>query len=102
MKSEIYKIGRSLGLDKKDIDKVLSSNSRQMGNTAGALVADVYKSGTDYGAVSPKDLYKSGDLYGTVAPKDLYKGGNMYGVVAPKDLYKGGNMYGTVAPEDLL
>ena len=32
---------------------------------------DLYKSGGDYGTISPKEVYKSGGLYGTVSPKDF-------------------------------
>ena len=46
---------------------------------------DVYKSGGDYGVVSPKEVYKSGGLYGVVSPKDVYKSGGFYGIVSTKD-----------------
>jgi len=45
----------------------------------------LYKSGGDYGTVSPKDVYKSGGRYGTVSPKDVYKSGGLYGAVSQKE-----------------
>ena len=57
-KNKIYELGKTLGLDKKDIDNVLSPK-------------EIYKAGTIYGTVSPKEIYKAGTIYGTVSPKDL-------------------------------
>ena len=33
----------------------------------------------------PIDLYKSGGDYGTISPKEVYKSGGRYGVVSIKD-----------------
>jgi hypothetical protein len=82
MQNKIYKIGRTLGLNKKDINSVLSSKSA----SAGYSTKEIYKSGTIYGTVNSKEIYKSGTIYGTVTPKEVYKSGNHYGTISPKDL----------------
>ena len=98
MNAEIYKIAKNLGLDKKDVDKVLSaSNASGMSNNA---AVDVYKAGTRYGTVSSADLYKAGTEYGTVSPKDVYKAVTYYGTVSARDLYKAGTYYGTISIND--
>jgi len=64
-KKDIYEIGKALGLDKHDVDNILSADS-QTSTNAGAS-ADVYKAGTRYGTVSSADLYKAGTRYGTIS-----------------------------------
>jgi len=86
MKSDVYKIGKTLGLNKKDIDNVLSAKQTQTGDTAGIPSSDLYKSGSDYGTVSPKEIYKGGNYYGTISPKELYKSGSRYGTIGSVDL----------------
>jgi len=71
MKNEIYEIGKSLGLEKQDIDKILSIGSTDASGMPNNAAVDVYKAGTRYGTVSSADLYKSGMLYGTVSIKDF-------------------------------
>jgi len=83
MKNSIYKSAKDLGLDKKDVDIVLSSSRNSNCNSAGV---DLYKAGTDYGTVSPKELYKAGTEYGTVSPKEIYKADTKYGTISPEDL----------------
>jgi len=85
MKNDIYKVGKSLGLNKKDIDNILSASPKQTGDKADAPAVDLYKSGGKYGTVSPQDIYKSGTDYGTVSPKEIYKSGTYYGTISPKD-----------------
>ena len=80
--NSIYEVGKSLGLEKKDIDKVTSIKVEK----SNILHADIYKAGTKYGTVSPQSLYKAGTDYGTISPKELYKGGTRYGTISPKDL----------------
>jgi len=55
IKTDIYKIGKTLGLGKKEIDEVISAGS---GKTSGIenSVADIYKAGTRYGTVSVKEF----------------------------------------------
>jgi len=74
MKSNIYKITKSLGLGKSDVDRIVSNPE------------NVYKAGAFYGTVSPKDVYKAGTYYGTVSSRDLYKAGTYYGTISVKDL----------------
>jgi hypothetical protein len=69
MKNEIYEIGKSLGLGKQDIDKVLLTNN--VSGTSNNAATDVYKAGTRYGTVSSADLYKAGTRYGTISIKDF-------------------------------
>ena len=97
-KTDIYKIGECLGLDKKDINKVLSAKHKGSDSPC----VDTYKAGTKYGTVSPKECYKAGTRYGTVSPKEMYKAGTRYGTVSPKELYKAGTRYGTISPYDLI
>jgi hypothetical protein len=97
-RNNIYNIVAGLGLSKKDVDDVLSSQAKN--KTVSADSPDLYKAGTDYGTVSPKDVYKAGTRYGTVNSKDIYKAGTIYGTVASKDIYKAGTIYGTVSIKD--
>ena len=98
MEKNIYQIAKNLGLDKKDVDKVLSSKNANSDSPC----VDTYKAGTKYGTVSPKECYKAGTRYGTVSPKEMYKAGTRYGTVSPKELYKAGTRYGTISPYDLI
>ena len=82
MKSDIYEIGKNLGLGKKDIDKVVSVKEANSENPS----VETYKAGSKYGTSSPKQLYKSGSWYGTYSPKELYKAGTEYGTISPKDI----------------
>jgi len=85
MKSSIYKITKSLGLEKSDVDKVMSNSARDNNAKHVAASVDLYKAGTEYGTVSPKDVYKAGTYYGTVSSRDLYKAGTYYGTISVKD-----------------
>jgi hypothetical protein len=69
MNAEIYKVAKNLGLNKKDVDKVLSTNNAS--GTSNNAATDVYKAGTRYGTVSSADLYKAGTRYGTISIKDF-------------------------------
>jgi len=84
-KNKIYELGKTLGLDKKDIDKVLSAKPKTT-ETVKTPAVDMYKAGTKYGTISHLDLYKGGILYGTISPKELYKAGTRYGTISPNDL----------------
>jgi len=101
-KDNIYKLGKILGLDKKDIDNVLSAKLRISTEGINTPAVDVYKAGTRYGTLSSKELYKAGSRYGTLSPKELYKAGTHYGAVSPRELYKDGTYYGTISPKDFL
>jgi len=70
-KNKIYKLGKTLGLDKKDIDSVLSAKTKNTYATTNTPAADMYKAGNLYGTLSSKELYKAGNLYGTLSPNDL-------------------------------
>ena len=83
MSKKIYAIAKGLGLEKKDVDGVLSGATSS--KTSDNVSADVYKAGTEYGTVSAKDVYKAGTYYGTVSSKDLYKAGTYYGTISIKD-----------------
>jgi len=69
MNLRMYKAARNLGLSKKDVDRIMSSN----------------KAGTDHGNVGSSDVYKAGTRYGTVSSSDVYKAGTRYGTISPKD-----------------
>lgn len=84
MKANIYKIAKNLGLDRKDIDGIMS-NSVSTTNRPASVSDNTYKAGTEYGTVSPKEIYKAGTWYGTVSVKDVYKAGTLYGTVSIKD-----------------
>ena len=101
-KNKIYKLGKTLGLDKKDIDNVLSAKTKNTYETTNTPAADMYKAGTRYGTTSRQEIYKAGTDYATISHKELYKAGNLYGTLSPKELYKAGNFYGTISPNDLL
>ena len=58
MNKKIYRNTRHLGLEKKEVDNILSKNG-------------TYKAGTYYGTISVKDIYKAGTYYGTLSIKDL-------------------------------
>ena len=58
MNRNIYKLAKTLSLDKKDVDAILSNPG-------------IYKAGTSYDTVSCKDLYKACTDYGTVSIKDF-------------------------------
>ena len=58
LNKKIYKVARSIGLNRKDVDSITSNEG-------------IYKAGTWYGTVSAKDIYKAGTSYGTVSPKDF-------------------------------
>ncbi len=64
-KKDIYEIGKALGLNKNDIDEVLSASFQRNANADAS--ADVYKAGTRYGTVSSADIYKAGTRYGTIS-----------------------------------
>jgi len=68
LEKKIYRIGRSLGLDKNDIDTVIKTPHKISSYTP---TADIYKNGTDYGTVSPIDVYKIGSKYGTISSNDF-------------------------------
>jgi len=99
-KDNIYNIGKNLGLEKTDIDNVLSAKSRTT-EIANTPAVDVYKAGTRYGTLSSKELYKAGTRYGVASQQDIYKDGTYYGVISHKELYKAGTRYGTISPKDL-
>ena len=83
MKSDkLYKMGKSLGLSKKDINQVISASSSNSDSPS----ANMYKAGNKYGTVSPQEIYKAGTEYGTISPKELYKAGTRYGTISPYDL----------------
>ena len=71
MKNEIYEIGKSLGLEKQDIDKILSTRSTDASGMPNNAAVNVYKAGTRYGTVSSVDLYKAGAWYGSISIKDF-------------------------------
>jgi len=77
----IYKICNDLGLDHKDIDKILSTKN----DKATEYSVGVYKAGSKYGTTCPKELYKSGSWYGTVGPTEIYKAGTRYGTISTDD-----------------
>jgi hypothetical protein len=84
-KDNIYELGKTLGLDKKDIDKVLSAKLRISTEGINTPAVDVYKAGTRYGILSSKELYKAGTHYGIVSSREFYKNGTYYGTVSPRD-----------------
>lgn len=53
---EIYKLGQSLGLDKKDIDRIKKSSIKMENNTVTYFPINVYKGSSHYGTISIKDL----------------------------------------------
>jgi len=82
LNKEIISIAKDLGLEKKDINSILSVKESNSEKTS----VDTYKAGSKYGTVNPKEIYKAGTKYGTVAPKEIYKAGNLYGTISPEDL----------------
>ena len=80
--NKIYKIGGNLGLDKNDIDNILNS-SRSISRTQ--PTSHIYKSGTDYGTISPNEIYKHGGMYGTASINEIYKNGTRYSIISPND-----------------
>lgn len=83
--NRLYKIAKNLGLDKNDIDNILSANLKITVDSSNNSVADLYKAGTRYGTVSSVDLYKAGTKYGTISLKDVYKDGTYYGTISIED-----------------
>ena len=53
---EIYEIGMNLGLNKQDIDSVLSTKSSNTEETTSTSPAEVYKGIGRYGTVSINDF----------------------------------------------
>jgi len=82
-KNNIYKIAKNLGLNKKEMDDLISSKDT-LKNSAESV--DLYKAGTKYGTIGFGDLYKDGTWYGTISPKDIYKAGTIYGSISIKDI----------------
>jgi hypothetical protein len=68
IKKKIYRIGKNLGLDNKDIELILNT-PRNKSNIQ--LSLSIYKSGTRYGTISHCEIYKSGTLYGTINTDDF-------------------------------
>jgi hypothetical protein len=98
LKSSIYEIGKSLGLEKEEIDSMILSKNEQKYSKD----VDLYKAGNKYGTISPQSLYKAGTDYGTISPIELYKGGTYYGTISPNQLYKSGTRYGTISPKEVM
>ena len=73
MKEDIYKLGEELGLNRDEIEEIISRP------------AELYKAGTRYGTVSSAEIYKAGTAYGTVSSNDVYKAGTYYGTVSIRD-----------------
>jgi len=88
MKEDIYKLGEELGLNRDEIEEIISRPT------------ELYKAGTRYGTVSSAEIYKAGTEYGTVSSKDVYKAGTFYGTVSSNDVYKAGTYYGTISIKD--
>jgi hypothetical protein len=82
LNKEIYKIGGNLGLDKNDIDSILKTPHKISNNQP---TSNIYKSGTDYGTISPNEIYKDGTRYGTISFNEIYKAGTEYGTVSILD-----------------
>jgi hypothetical protein len=83
LKKEIYRIGGNLGLDKNDIDIILTT---QHHISYIKPISNVYKSGTEYGTISPTEIYKGGTRYGTVSFNEIYKTGTLYGVISTSEV----------------
>jgi len=57
MKSEVYKIGKTLGLNKKDIDCLMSrDSSRHDSSGSSDLGVEIYKAGGKYGTISTYEV----------------------------------------------
>lgn len=57
--NQIYRLGGNLGLNKKEINDILSyKNSKQYNIFKNSSPIDVYKYGSDYGTISIKDFLK--------------------------------------------
>ena len=67
MNKDIFSIAKELGLEKKDINSIMSIKESNSETTS----VDTYKAGSKYGTVTPKEIYKAGNLYGVISPEDL-------------------------------
>ena len=97
MKNDIYITAKTLGLNKKEVDKIITSSNKQ---EKADCPVEIYKAGNKYGTVGSSDLYKAGTDYGTIGVSDIYKAGTAYGTVSPKEIYKAGTIYGTISCKD--
>jgi len=82
MNVRIYQITKNLGLNKKEVDDILTGSDK---TSRANQSADIYKAGTKYGTVGSSDIYKAGTRYGTISPNDAYKAGTYYGSISIKD-----------------
>lgn len=95
--NNLYYIGKSLGLEKKDIDNLITSKF----NFSDEIFSSC-KTGDKYSDISLQDLYKGGTDYGTISPNELQKDKSYYNLLEQKNLYKAGSRYGTISLYDLI